>query len=1274
MDAGDGSFQQEPYFYATINSAGYSDEFLYGKSPTHSHGGYHELLSGEWAAAVYYDGIGTQDQKAMWLTDEFIDPDWITDSDFVVPAVYTPYPLEGSTAIPTFTGQTSVVNDAIQIVIDYEIVDLAFGDSNNKDRSPMAYRGPNSPFTFSLNSERYVMLQTYTISNLSTTEDVNNLEFYQMLHSHPAEERAGVVSSVYGDELFNDPLAEYIPLNSIHCAAGSNTVGNFRYDITQWNKIESGSATHVDWVGFSSTVEPSMVDHDIFYTQGDAHIKPLEGTLINIENRALNGKTELYDGYAAGAMKWYLGSIDPNETVSLTVAFMFGHEEVNQNELLFDSSYEIGSGNSCADATDPNSKQITYTIAYDNPFTDPNDPNYIGPLYNVLVLDQLPAEVDFISALPDNYIYDPCDHTCKWRLDSIMPGDVNSFTIIANITQRAVPGSYIANRALLATAGKTISDIETTSVCGVPQLWNYWPLDEGSGDTCEDITANDNDLTFDDPGVTWLASWFDGCLEFNAVDVNVPNGSSEYLGGSFSVSAWIKPSSLGVVQRAVGKGSDTNGWAIGLTGSNIAEFCVTEDTGAVHSLVGTTTFDTSTWHHVVGVLDVENQQIRLYVDETVHDSNGITAMTGSMFNTSNLMMGRDEEGLYPFNGFVDDVRIYNYALGSSQIDYINRGGLAENPNPVDYEVCDNTANLSWVRSATATHHDVYLGTSYDAVLNATTGSPEYRGRQTETMHDPNPTLNPDTRYFWRIDEYDDGTISTGHVWAFRTSVLANGSFEDALLTVEDPIGVWDLADAANQLDNWTCTDPNLGTYLIDDTYPGGIFSGTYFPTRDTGYLVANTYGQTGNFILKQNFDVEDSQLYMVTFDAGKYLSHNTGEWLEVMAGDQSIYLSGDDLLGGNFPAIGTPYHFEFSFVASGTTAAIKIEVNGDYGFFIDNVKVMPPPDITPPTPDPAAFALAPSAISSTAIGMTAVTGSDETGPVRYYFTETSGNPGGSDSGWVTDPVYVDSGLLAGTKYSYTVQMRDGPRNTTDESNQADATTNLIIDVLQNGSFEDNTLPGSGTGRWDIYDPNVNIDHWACQTTAGRFLADNTNVFDRGINNTDGTYFLIASTYNSENTDLFNLTQDCNVVDGTTYTVSYDVGVCSGNLAGEYVEVSAGGQSIRLEDPDFPAYEVYYSRSFTFVASSSTATLQILADASEGFYIDNVKVQCEVPGFEGDLEPDGDVDLADLQYFALRWMDTGCVAPDWCEGADLDFDGTVSLADFTKIAENWLKGP
>ena len=86
-----------------------------------------------------------------------------------------------------------------------------------------------------------------------------------------------------------------------------------------------------------------------------------------------------------------------------------------------------------------------------------------------------------------------------------------------------------------------------------------------------------------------------------------------------------------------------------------------------------------------------------------------------------------------------------------------------------------------------------------------------------------------------------------------------------------------------------------------------------------------------------------------------------------------------------------------------------------------------PPDTDPPTPDPMTWASAPGADSDSAISMTATTATDDSG-VEYYFDETSGNPGGSDSGWQDSTSYTDSGLNASTQYCYRVQARDKSAN------------------------------------------------------------------------------------------------------------------------------------------------------------------------------------------------------------------------------------------------------
>jgi hypothetical protein len=55
-----------------------------------------------------------------------------------------------------------------------------------------------------------------------------------------------------------------------------------------------------------------------------------------------------------------------------------------------------------------------------------------------------------------------------------------------------------------------------------------------------------------------------------------------------------------------------------------------------------------------------------------------------------------------------------------------------------------------------------------------------------------------------------------------------------------------------------------------------------------------------------------------------------------------------------------------------------------------------PPETDPPTPNPATWASPPAAASPYTIEMTATTATDPSG-VQYYFDETTGNPGGSDS-------------------------------------------------------------------------------------------------------------------------------------------------------------------------------------------------------------------------------------------------------------------------------------
>lgn len=166
-------------------------------------------------------------------------------------------------------------------------------------------------------------------------------------------------------------------------------------------------------------------------------------------------------------------------------------------------------------------------------------------------------------------------------------------------------------------------------------------------------------------------------------------------------------------------------------------------------------------------------------------------------------------------------------------------------------------------------------------------------------------------------------------------------------------------------------------------------------------------------------------------------------------------------------------------------------------------------DIIAPTPNPMTWSAVPTASSSSAISMTASTASDPS-QVEYYFEETSGNPGGSDSGWQDSPEYTDTGLSPSTIYSYQVKARDKSPAANETSfsplafatTQSVATTALIYEPFADSqtTLAGNT-PGTGlSGTWSA-DGGLVVEAgsmaWGNLATSGDRIANSSG------NNQDG---------------------------------------------------------------------------------------------------------------------------------------------------------------------------
>ncbi len=420
-----------PYWNAKVDAAGYGDFFEWGYSPYHPHAK-HELLSGEWAAAIYYDGIDSAN-KAMWLTDYFIEPYWPTYNNFEVDVGPTRSDDPNNPVVGYDTGRSVIksTDNEVEVTIDYEMVDLGEGQF-----SPLAYREGGGPVRIR-RSERYVLLQTYTIKNIKPAGTITGLEFYQMLHSHGAGDYGPVVHCSYETLDFPDALENYTPYNDVH------TVENFKYDITQWNNpddplsnpVPATSDLHADWVGFSCTVEPNVIDCNLF--AGHYSGKPADGTHVHIEERNLNGQTYEY-GETAGAMGWYLPDLEPGESNSITVAFMFGTTDWPIPTILTKTN------------ADPNNEcvypwnffeenYLTFDICYDaNGYA----------LDDALLIDYLPAEVDFNSCTGGG-VYDGNDHTVTWEIGDVGENDSNCFEVVVEVNYRAAPCGVITNNVAL---------------------------------------------------------------------------------------------------------------------------------------------------------------------------------------------------------------------------------------------------------------------------------------------------------------------------------------------------------------------------------------------------------------------------------------------------------------------------------------------------------------------------------------------------------------------------------------------------------------------------------------------------------------------------------------------------------------------------------------------------------------------------------------------------------------------------------------------------------
>ncbi|MBL7145414.1 MAG: hypothetical protein ISS76_14360 [Phycisphaerae bacterium] len=314
----------------------------------------------------------------------------------------------------------------------------------------------------------------------------------------------------------------------------------------------------------------------------------------------------------------------------------------------------------------------------------------------------------------------------------------------------------------------------------VAELVAYYPLNEGSGSTTVDASGNGHEGTING-GPEWITGKFGKALEFSGASgghVNLGTWDPSEGTNQLSFGLWVKWNGLsGEWQGLISK---RDAWDPAPIGEMMWFLEANQTTGIMWfgrreggGVGGTSeTLPVGEWQHIAVTCD--GTTATFYRDGVQVNSGGFTL--GSKTDAGLQIGSGYRGGVGPFNGAVDDVRIYNHALSAEEIQDAMMGAMlrAYGPIPADGSIHEDTwVSMSWTQGTSAASHDVYFGDNFDDVNNSAEST--FQGNQATTFlvvgfpgfAFPDGLVNG-TTYYWRIDEVEanGATVHKGDVWSF----------------------------------------------------------------------------------------------------------------------------------------------------------------------------------------------------------------------------------------------------------------------------------------------------------------------------------------------------------------------------------------------------------------------------------------------------------------------------------------------------------------------------
>jgi hypothetical protein len=222
-----------------------------------------------------------------------------------------------------------------------------------------------------------------------------------------------------------------------------------------------------------------------------------------------------------------------------------------------------------------------------------------------------------------------------------------------------------------------------------PGLISYWKFDEGSGTTASDSSGNSNTASIS--GSTWVAGKSGTALNFDGAKnfLSVPDSASLTISKTLTLEAWVNVKAASCDKRIICKPFSTTKWAyasyelciIGdsgsygsanLYGADAVFFSLEFETGMQYVWTSVPV-DSGAWTHLAATYD--GTSMRIYVNGVQEAVKYLDPANQSLKPASNpLVIGCMTNNLNmvqswntPFEGLIDEVSIWNYALSADAI-------------------------------------------------------------------------------------------------------------------------------------------------------------------------------------------------------------------------------------------------------------------------------------------------------------------------------------------------------------------------------------------------------------------------------------------------------------------------------------------------------------------------------------------------------------------------------------------------------------------------------